>query len=349
MLLFKTLQAGIIGASGYTGVELVRLLLGHPYVHIKTLVADSNANRPMSDIYPHLRNAPLPGLVSLEAADIHRCDVVFCCLPHTTSQEVIKHIPTQVRVIDLSADFRLEDPNVYEQWYGHTHMAPDLQKTAIYGLSELYTDDIIAANLVACPGCYPTSMLLPLAPLCKVGIIYPDDIIVDSKSGVTGAGRSAKVSHLFCEVNDNFKAYSISNHRHTPEVEQVLSEQYGKQVTINFTPHLVPMNRGILSTIYINLKSGSTLQDVRNVLTHYYENKPFVTILPEGQLPSTRDVAGSNYCHIGLAAGRSPSKVVIVSAIDNLIKGASGQAVQNMNLMFGFKEMTGLQHVPIFP
>ena len=349
MLLSKTLQAGIIGASGYTGVELVRLLLGHPYVHIKALVADSNANRPIADIYSHLRTAALPPLVTLADADINRCDVVFCCLPHTTSQEVIKNLPAHVRVIDLSADFRLEDPDVYEQWYGHTHQAPELQKTAVYGLSEFYAEEISASNLVACPGCYPTSMLLPLAPLCKVGIIYPDDIIVDSKSGVTGAGRSAKVPNLFCEINDNFKAYGISNHRHTPEVEQVLSQHYGKQVTINFTPHLVPMNRGILSTIYINLKNGSTLTDVRNVLAQYYEHKPFVTILPEGQLPSTRDVTGSNHCHIGLAPGRSPGKVVLVSVIDNLIKGASGQAVQNMNIMFGFKEPTGLHHLPLFP
>lgn len=349
MLLSKTVQTAIIGASGYTGVELIRLLLNHPYAQIKALVADSNANKSTSELYGHLRTSSLPPLITLAEAEIHRCDVVFCCLPHTKSQEIIKKLPSHVRVIDLSADFRLEDPNIYEQWYGHPHQAPELQKVATYGLSELYHDEIVNASLVACPGCYPTSMLLPLSPLCKVGIIYPDDIIVDSKSGVTGAGRSAKLSNIFCEVNDNFKAYSVCEHRHTPEVEQVLSQQYGQTVTINFSPHLVPMNRGILSTIYINLKSGTTISDVRNILTQYYEHKPFVTILPEGQLPATRDVVGSNHCHIGIVNGRSPGKVVLVSVIDNLIKGASGQAVQNMNLMFGLKETAGLQQLPLFP
>ncbi len=345
----KTINAAVIGASGYTGIELIRLLISHPYVNIKYLVADSNADKSINDLYSHLRTVNLPKLVSLDKVNFKNCDVVFCCLPHTKSQEVVKKIPSQVKVIDLSADFRLEDTKEYQEWYGHKHIAEKLQKEAVYGLSELYRKEIKAAKLVACPGCYPTSILLPLAPLCKAKLIDVSDIIIDSKSGVTGAGRSLKVASLFCEVTDNFKAYAVCNHRHIPEIEQTLTKEAGKKVTINFTPHLVPMNRGILSTIYLTLNKKTKYEDIVTYLKKFYEKENFVKILADGILPTTKDVTGSNYCNIAVIRARTPGKIVIVSVIDNLIKGASGQAVQNMNIMFGFDETTALEALPVFP
>ncbi len=349
MLLQKNLKVAIVGASGYTGVELVRLLLKHPNVTITQLVAHSNADKSYDELYTHLRGQELPKLSSLDDAPLDKCDIAFFCLPHTKSQSIIKNINSSLKVIDLSADFRLENPAIYEQWYQTKHLAPELQPTAIYGLSELNRDRIKTARLVACPGCYPTSMILPLAPLCRAKLIHVDDIIIDAKSGATGAGRSANVGTLFCEVNDNLKAYNICKHRHIPETEQALSKQYGDDVTINFTPHLVPMSRGILSTIYVTLNDGITTESIHQSLHKAYKNEPFVDVLPVGVTPTTRDVTGTNKCLIGVTPGRSTHKAVIVSAIDNLIKGAAGQAIQNMNIMSGLKEHTGLELLPQFP
>lgn len=345
----KKIKACIVGASGYTGAELVRILYSHPNVEIAALAADRNAGNDMGSIYSHLRGFELPQVVKLSAIDMDEISVVFCCLPHGTSQEVINSLPKNVKIIDLSADFRLFDPTVYEKWYGHPHQAVALQKKVVYGLSELFADPIKKARVVANPGCYPTSASLPLVPLLRRSAIESDNIIIDAKSGVTGAGRSEKLGNLFCEVNEGLKAYSVCNHRHMPEIEQTLSAAAGKSVEVHFSPQLVPMSRGILSTIYVKLARDISVNDARNILSDRYEESKFVKILPSGQLPSTRDAYGTNLCVIGITEGRSADRAVIVSVIDNLCKGASGQAVQNMNIMFGLDEAVGLDAIPLFP
>lgn len=345
----KKIKACIIGASGYTGAELIRILYNHENIEIASLAADRNAGNEMASIYPHLRGAKLPKVVKLTEIDMANIDVVFCCLPHGTTQEVIKNLPNNVKVIDLSADFRLYDVDSYAKWYGHPHQAPELQKEVVYGLCEINAEQIKKARIIANPGCYPTSAALPLVPLLQAGVIETDNIIIDSKSGVTGAGRSEKLANLYCEVNEGIKAYSVCNHRHMPEIEQTLSTAAGNDIQVHFTPQLVPMNRGILSTIYVKLAKGVTIENIRKILQDKYSSAPFVHILPEGQFPSTRDVYGTNACAISVANGRTADRAVIVSVIDNLCKGASGQAVQNMNLMFGLPETTGLKDLPLFP
>lgn len=343
------LKISIIGASGYTGAELIRLLHNHDKVEIVSLVADSNAGKPVAQIYPHLKNFNLPDLTGLSEIGWDGIDLVFCCLPHATAQEIIKNIPQRIRIIDLSADFRLYDTKVYEKWYGTPHKAPELQKEAVYGLSELFRDPIKAARIVACPGCYPTSALVPLIPLLRRNLIENDRIIIDSKSGVTGAGRSAKQSNLYCEVNEGIKAYGVCEHRHIPEIEQMLSAAAGSAIEVNFTPQLVPMNRGILTTAYVKLAKDVICKDLRETLEERYNDDSFIKILPEGEYPSTLDVRGTNQCHIAVAKARTADMAVIISVIDNLVKGASGQAVQNMNIMFGFEENTGLDMIAAFP
>lgn len=344
-----TIKAVIVGASGYTGAELMRLLLSHPKVEIVALVADSNAGKPVACIYPHLSAAGLPDMVKLSAVDWAQVDVAFCGLPHATSQEVILNIPENVKVIDLSADFRLFDVKVYEEWYGNVHQAPELQKEAVYGLSEHAREEIKKARLVACPGCYPTSASLPLAPLLKEGLIETTGIIIDSKSGISGAGRSAKVDNLFTEINEGTKAYGVCNHRHIAEMEQTFTIAAGENVNVHFTPQVVPMNRGILSNIYVRPKKGVTADTIREALAKRYKDEPFVHILQAGQYPSTRYVHGTNANAITVSPGRTEDVVVITSVIDNLTKGASGQAVQNMNIMFGFDETEGLSQVSVYP
>src|ERR1700704_4053993 len=346
-------RIAVLGASGYTGAELLRLLIRHPRVEIVLLTADRRAGQHMGDVFPQLSPYALPQLVSLEGIDWTAAgiDLAFCALPHATTQKVIKELLTKApktRVIDLSADFRLADPAAYARWYGHEHHAPELQKEAVYGLTEVYRAAIAKARLVANPGCYTTCAQLPLIPLLQAGAIDPDEIVIDAKSGMTGAGRAAKEEMLFSEVSEGFHAYGVGHHRHMAELDQEFSKAVGREVVVTFTPHLVPMNRGILSTIYVRSEKSSP-EDLHAILSKAYAQEPFLHILPYGRLPQTRHVRGSNMTFIGLTKDRIPGRVIICSALDNLTKGASGQAVQNMNVMLGLPEATGVDQVALFP
>ncbi len=346
------LRIAIIGASGYTGAELIRILLNHPKVEIATLAANNNAGQKISQLYPHLTPYNLPELKKLEEIDFSEIDVVFGCLPHMTSQEVFKKLLSDkknqhLKIIDLSADFRFKSPDDYLKWYGHEHVAQHLQPQAIYGLSEINRNKIKKTKLVACPGCYPTSALLPLIPLLENKLIEKQGIVIDSKSGATGAGRSIKQQNLFCEVSGSVKAYGIGKHRHIGEIEQELSIAGEERVEVDFTPHLLPINRGIISTIYAKISLDFSIQDIRNCLETRYEDEFFVQVV-DGE-PSISDVVGTNLCIITAKESNVKGRVVLVSVLDNLCKGASGQAVQNMNIMFGFDEAEGLRMTPLFP
>lgn len=342
-------KVAILGASGYTGAELVRLLARHPKFHIAALTGDRKAGQSMASVFPHLSALDLPALVSIDQVDFTAIDAVFCALPHGTTQEVIAGLPKNVKTVDLSADFRLFELSTYAKWYGHEHKAPLLQREAVYGLSELARDKIANARLVANPGCYPTSAQLPLIPLIETGAILTEDIIIDAKSGASGAGRSAKEGNLYCEVTEGIQAYGIASHRHSPEIEQGLSRAAGKPVIVNFTPHLMPMSRGILSTIYVKLRGRHKAADLRNILMKRYEGEPFIKVLPEGVVPATRHVKGSNFCFMNVFDDRVEGRAIITSVIDNLVKGASGQAIHNMNLMFGLPETMAIDQQPLFP
>lgn len=342
-------RISILGASGYTGAELIRLLRHHPYADLRVLTGETQAGKALHEVYPHLAFTGLPALVSNAQVSYDAIDTVFCCLPHGTTQEVIAALPSHVRVIDLSADFRLADTATYATWYGHAHKAPQLQKTAVYGLTEHHRPAIRAARLVANPGCYPTAAQMPLMPLLRNKLITQDNIIIDAKSGVTGAGRAAKQGTLFCEVNEGIHAYGIASHRHAPEIEQGLSEAAQADVLVNFTPHLMPMNRGILATIYVTLTPGNTVETLRECLTRAYADEPFVKLAPKGVAPSTHMVRGTNLNVMAVYPDRLPGRAILVSVIDNLVKGASGQAVQNFNVMYGYAETTGLEQVALFP
>ncbi len=346
-------RIGVLGASGYTGAELVRLLIRHPLVEIALLTADRRAGQEMRQVFPQFSPFELPRLQSIEGMDWLGAglDLVFCALPHATTQKVVKQIFAAlpaIKVIDLSADFRLADPAAYARWYGHEHHAPELQRQAVYGLVEIYRERIKHAHLVANPGCYTTCAQLPLIPLLRAKAIDPDEIVIDAKSGMTGAGRAAKEEMLFAEVSEGFHAYGVGHHRHMAELDQEFSKAAGRDVVVTFTPHLVPMNRGILSTIYVRGLDASP-EDLHAMLLKSYGEEPFVHVLPFGAVPQTRHVRGSNMTFIGVAKDRVPGRAIICSALDNLTKGASGQALQNMNLMFGFPETTGLEQVALFP
>lgn len=343
-------RIAVVGASGYTGVELLRLLSRHPEVQLVCVTSRQYAGQKVTDVFPSLQ-----GSLELTFTDVdpsvlaQQADLVFTAVPHQTAMGMIPQLlEAGCRVVDLSADFRIRDVSVYEDWY-QPHTAAELLAEAVYGLPELYRDQVPAARLVANPGCYPTSIALALAPLLEQELIDPTTIIVDSKSGTSGAGRAAKVDTLFCEVNEGFKAYGLPRHRHTPEIEQTLTALAKRAVTISFTPHLLPVNRGILSTCYASTKRTITLDAVHEVYAARYADEPFVRVLPKGALPNVAQVNGSNFCDIGLVVDDRTGRVVVVSTIDNLVKGAAGQAVQNMNLMLGLKENAGLQMPPIFP
>ena len=348
-------RVAVLGASGYTGSEVVRLARTHPGLDLVALTGDSQAGKPFADVYPHLALSSkgaraLPALVKIDDVDWSGVDAAFCCLPHATTQKVIASLPPAVRVVDLSADFRLANVDTYAEWYGGPHAAPDLQKEAVYGLTEFARADVASARLVANPGCYPTAVQLPLVPLLEQGLISTDGIIIDAKSGVSGAGRSAKLNLLYTEIAEGVNPYGVGSHRHMPEIEQGLSAAAGgSPVLISFTPHLMPMARGMLVTCYVVLQGGANADDLRDALTARFAAEPFVHILPPGAAPHTRHVRGSNHCVIGVFPDRIPGRAIVCSAIDNLVKGASGQAIQNLNVMLGWGETTGLEQAPMFP
>lgn len=346
------LRIGVLGASGYTGAELLRFLAVHPAADIAFLTADRMAGKPMRTVFPHLASLKLPDLTRIEDCDWSAVDVVFCALPHGTTQEVISRLfaaAPDKKVIDLSADFRLFDVDVYAEWYGHAHRAPELQAEAVYGLTEMYRTEVAQARLCANPGCYTTTAELPLMPLLSAGLIDPDEIVIDAKSGVSGAGRTEKLQNLHTEVSEGIHAYGVGSHRHMPEIEQELSRAAGRPLQVSFTPHLVPMNRGILNTCYVQMTGAATADDLRDCLAKRYAAEPFVHVLPEGVSPATRDVRGANHCLIGVFPDRRKGRAIVIAATDNLVKGASGQAIQNMNAMFGLPETTGLEQLAVFP
>lgn len=342
------LKTAILGASGYTGAEAIRFIQNHPKLTIRALTANRHAGKPFAQVYPHLAYQGLPDLQAWQNVDWSDIDIVFACLPHGASQETIAKIyPAVSKIIDLSADFRLKDPEIYAKTYNRTHVEQDLLKTAVYGLSEFARADLKDAKLVACPGCYPTASLLPILPV--VDLVETQDIIVNALSGVSGAGRKESTALIYPEVAEGAHAYGIGVHRHGPEIDQAVSRVAGKAVTVSFTPHLVPMNRGMVATISLRRKNGVDISDIRAALTKRYISEPFVHIEGEGIAPHTRHVRGSNQCRIGVFPDRNPNRVILTSVIDNLAKGSSGQALQNLNIMMGWEETLGLTASPIFP
>jgi len=346
----QLIKAGIVGGTGYTGQELVRLLCRHPHVKIGGISARSGAGQKYTDIYASLRG--FTGLVCEEFGNdelLDRSDIIFTALPHGLSGEIVsKAYEKGKRVIDLGADFRFADVKVYEDWYGVKHPYPGLLKSAVYGLPELYRNQVVGARIVGNPGCYPTCSILALAPLLKEGLLEEDSIVIDAKSGVSGAGRSLKLGSHFCECNESIKAYGVAGHRHTPEIEEQLSATAGSKLTVSFTPHLVPMQRGMLVTAYGKLKKSTDTGRLRQLYVDFYRDEYFVRVMEEGIMPSTGQVRGSNFCDIGLAVDQRAGRVIVCSVIDNLVKGASGQAVQNMNIMLGFSEKEGLDAPPLY-
>jgi N-acetyl-gamma-glutamyl-phosphate reductase len=341
------LRIAVLGASGYTGADLVRLALTHPKIEIAALSANAKAGQTMAEIWPHFAPYPqLPRLITAESIDYTGIDAVFGCLPHAASASLLSTL-NGPRIIDLSADFRLKDAATYAAWYGGTHPAPALLPGALYGLTEFARDALPGAPLVACPGCYPTAVLLALLPLLDAGAISPDRITVNALSGVSGAGRSLKEANLFPEIAEAVAPYAVGHHRHMPEMEQELARAAGRPVTLSFTPHLVPMNRGELVTCIV--ETTQPLADLRAILAARYVSEPFVHLLPEGTAPATRMVRGSNHVVVNIFADRVPGRAIVIAAIDNLVKGSSGQAIQNFNLMFGLPEAMGLEAAPLFP
>lgn len=344
------MRVGIVGASGYTGVELARILANHPDVSLTVATSRQYAGVPLAKVFPNLQ-----GVVDIVCEDtavedlLERADLFFTAVPHQTAMAIVPPLlEAGKKVVDLSADFRIHDARVYEQWY-QSHTAQQYLDEAVYGLPELHRDKISSSRLVANPGCYPTSILLGTAPLLKAGLIDPETLVADSKSGTSGAGRLAQAGTLFCEVADGFRAYKVGEHRHTPEIEQEISLLCGQEVIVSFTPHLVPMSRGILSTLYAKCVKSLSGAELHQLYTDFYKDEFFVRVCESGLYPATQFVRGSNFCDIGVKFDKRAGRVVIISAIDNLVKGAAGQAVQNMNLLCGFPETQGLGIVPLFP
>ncbi len=340
-----THNVAILGASGYTGAELVRLITTHPDLRIVALSADRKAGQQMADVFPHLRHLDLPGLQTIEEIDFSGIDLAFCALPHGLTHGFAKTMPAHLKLVDLSADFRLSDAESYKKWYGLDHTAMDIQPQVAYGLPEVYRDAIAKAQITANTGCYVATSLLPLIPLLRAGAVKPEGLVIDAKSAVSGAGRALKESNLYCEVNEGFMAYGVAHHRHMGELDQELSLAAGVAVAPTFTPHLLPMSRGMMATIY----AAGDAAAAHKVLVDTYADAPFVQVLPLGKTPATQHVKGSNLCHIGVVADRAPGRMIIVSVLDNLMKGASGQALQNANIMLGLEETAGLQLSPVFP
>ena len=345
------IKAGIIGSTGYAGAELARLLLGHPEAEIVWYGSRSYVGEDYASIYRNMFQMVDEKCLDDNMEELaEQADVIFTATPQGLCASLVNDgILSKAKIVDLSADFRIKDVKVYEKWYGLEHKSPQYIPEAVYGLCEINREDVKKARLVANPGCYTTCSILTLYPLVKEGLVDVSSIIIDAKSGTSGAGRGAKVPNLFCEVNESMKAYGVASHRHTPEIEEQLGYACGQPVLLNFTPHLVPMNRGILATTYANLKKHVTWEEVKAVYDKYYENEFFVRVLPEGVYPETRWVEGSNFVDIGFKIDERTNRIIAIGALDNLVKGAAGQAVQNMNLLFGLKENTGLTQVPMFP
>ena len=341
-----TQNIAILGASGYTGAELIRLIAGHPDLQIKALGGNSKAGQKMSEVFPHLRHLDLPTLVTMEEIDFSAIDLCFCALPHKTSQEVIAKLPSDLKIVDLSADFRLRDPEAYAKWYGNPHAALEQQEEAVYGLTEFYRDEIASAWLVAGTGCNAATGQFALRPLVEAEVIDLDNIILDMKCAVSGAGRSLKENLLHAELSEGYHAYSAGGtHRHLGEFDQEFSKIAGRDVQVQFTPHLIPANRGILATTYVQGDAAT----VHRTLAERYAEEPFLQVLPFGEVPSTRHIRGSNFCHLGVVGDRIAGRAIVVAALDNLTKGSSGQALQNANLMLGLEETEGLMMAPLFP
>jgi N-acetyl-gamma-glutamyl-phosphate reductase len=341
-----THKVAILGASGYTGAELVRLIAQHPSIEIAALAAERKAGMTMAEVFPHLRHLDLPVLCKISEIDFSGIDLCFCALPHKTSQEVIAALPSDLKIVDLSADFRLRDPAEYEKWYGNPHSAIEQQEEAVYGLTEFYRDEIRAARLVAGTGCNAATGQFALRPLIAAGVVDLDEIILDLKCGVSGAGRALKENLLHAELSEGYNAYALgSTHRHLGEFDQEFSKLAGRPVKVQFTPHLLPVNRGILATVYVK----GDAEAIQAAFVEAYTDEPFIEVLPFGSAPSTHHVRGSNFCHIGVAADRIPGRAIVFAALDNLTKGSSGQALQNANLMLGEDETAGLMMAPLFP
>lgn len=347
----RMIKAGIIGSTGYAGGELVRILTGHKEVEIVWYGSRSYVDKRYAEVYQNMFQ-----IVDAKCMDDNmeelakQADVIFTATPQGLCASLVNEdILSKTKIVDLSADFRIKDVSVYEKWYGIEHKSPQYIEEAVYGLCEINREDVRGARLVANPGCYTTCSILTAYPLAKEGIIDMSTLIVDAKSGTSGAGRGAKLPNLFCEVNENMKAYGVASHRHTPEIEEQLGYASGEKVVISFTPHLVPMNRGILATEYASLKKDVSWSDVKEIYDKYYQKEKFVRVLDEGVLPETKWVEGSNYVDISFKIDPRTNRIIMMGAIDNLVKGAAGQAVQNMNLMFGLDEAEGLNLVPMFP
>ncbi|MEW2916895.1 N-acetyl-gamma-glutamyl-phosphate reductase [Ruegeria sp. ANG10] len=341
-----THKIAILGASGYTGAELVRLIAEHPNMEITALAAERKAGKSMAQVFPHLRHMDLPDLCKISEIDFSQIDLCFCALPHKTSQEVIRDLPKNLKIVDLSADFRLRDPDEYKKWYGNSHAALQQQEEAVYGLTEFYRDDIRNARLVAGTGCNAATGQYVLRPLISAGVIDLDDIVLDLKCAVSGAGRSLKENLLHAELSEGYNAYAVGGtHRHLGEFDQEFSALAGRRVHVQFTPHLIPANRGILATTYVKGDPAS----VYETLAKAYEDEPFIQMLPFDETPSTHHVRGSNFCHIGVVGDRIERRAIVIGALDNLTKGSSGQALQNANLMLGENETRGLMMAPLFP
>lgn len=343
-----TIRIGIIGGTGYTGMELLRILDTHPYAELKLITSESQAGEKVASVHPQFRDRIDMEFVSKDKLDPEELDLVFLGLPHGVSMDFVKEHGTEnFRIIDLSGDFRLDDPDVYMDWYGQSHKDPERLQEAVYGLPELFGDDVSKARLIGNPGCYPTASILPLAPLLRSGLVEPNGTIIDAKSGVTGAGAKAKPNTHFPNVNDNFSIYGLKKHRHTPEIQNALHRASDRDVELLFTPHLLPVDRGILTTTYAKPRTDLNDKELQEVYQRYYKDAPFVRVVEE--TPQLKDVTGSNYCNVFATYDSRTECIIAVAVIDNLVKGAAGQAVQNMNLIFGLDEKEGLQHLPLIP
>jgi len=345
------IRVAICGGSGYAGAELLRILAAHPQVKITVVTSEKSAGKRVTDLFPHLHRYENLIYEPLDREKIiSKADLFFMALPHAASQVAVDFFVSQgKKVIDLSADYRLREPRTYEEWYKVPHMFPGTLKKAVYGLPELHRKKIAKASLVANPGCYPTGAIIGLTPAIKNGLIKLNSIVIDSKSGASGAGRQSEVSFSYCEVNEGFKAYSVASHRHTPEIEQELSAVAGKGVRVNFTPHLVPMDRGILTTVYAQLAKSLEGKGIHEIYRTAYGKEPFTRVLEMGKFPNVKNVRGTNLCELGVTVNKRTGTLIVVAAIDNLVKGASGQAVHNMNIMMGFDEKEALNAIALFP